>query len=427
MRKTIYVICHSGMSSHDVLEDALLGAGVSALNFPGYQNSAGAQNGRCFSDLMQRHGLDATKPMPDGWGSVMQRDFANLVGLPLQNMLDSDLRFAYVSDSANAYFIDAWRTVCREFGVSVRFLYIRNFPWERPDSDTLNNGWSEFSVATTVLRQQGSDVLCFDKADWQLDGDVAKQAIGRLISGGSVVSTLPVNDVLRSVHLEAHKGAVDELPYELRVLSSVFAGQHFGMPLLLDADNDHLQLLQVISSLDTAIYRLLSRPEHSMRLAPQSWGQSRLAIAASQDDGWATVVFDLQQRLNDSEAKVRELQAVAHDTVKAAAALKAAKAAANNGTAGGGPGGGPRVQPDRPKGGGGGGRKENPKPAQSPAKRTGAPGAGTSSVQLNAVATAKPVTPAGRKWRKFRNNPALFFADAKNPVVRNLGGLIWRR
>ena len=391
MRKTLFVLCHARSVDCEPLERTLVAAGVPRLDLGLGHNKIADDLTGVLEAMLANHGLALDKCIPDEWAHNIQDDFEELSLPPLGLFLQGDASAMYVSGTANAILIDLWRAVCAKLDLAVRFIYVRHFGWVNSDSINTTNLLSDFNVAAAVIRQHGSDILCFDVADWGATAETAERAVWRLVQGGGVSGGLPAQTLSEGLRVETSKPMM-RLPYELQMITDLFAGQHFGTPLMWHNGREDVELVCRFAARDSAIFHLLGSSFCSLE-KNDSRAVSEESSKRSDKDAWRDLVFELKGRLESAETLIREFQAVDHDTRKGAPAQQK-KASVQN----------VQAKPKNPPSV----VKKSVTPAEFPPPTT-------------------ELTPFERKWRKFRRDPALFFADAKNPMVRGVGGLFWRR
>ncbi len=247
MKKQLFVLCHSDRASAGAIEAAMNASQVPSLVPTADANSQSLSS--ILEGVLATAGLMPGHMFPRGWAATLQPSFDAVVSFYIDNLLAGQAPACYVSASANAFFVDAWRSLCARMSVAVRFIYVRDFSRLYLPSTEAPLTTVDFNVALAMLRQAGADVLCLELDELRL----GEPLLAPLISGSRSPAQLPaaqVADVLRSV-----PGVLrPELPAEIVALHRLFAGRRRGIVLTVPENSPELALLESSAQPHTAFH-----------------------------------------------------------------------------------------------------------------------------------------------------------------------------
>lgn len=182
-----------------------------------------------------------------------------------------DGKFLVVELSGRAYLLPSWRAFCRQKGLLLRVVYLRDFT-RLYDSDPLV-AFSEFTFAVSMLQYANDDIFCFSLCQ---SGQADEHSLWRKITGEElachVFPDLSSLDEYESLH--------NSIPCELKTLINFFddvpdgsnikgKGKAVGALLSLACSTDSALNMHLLCShgtpRDGALPRLLSRIAHLER------------------------------------------------------------------------------------------------------------------------------------------------------------------
>lgn len=308
MKKQLFVLCYSDHASASAIEAAMNAGQVPSL-VPSADMS-GQSLSSILEGVLAMAGLTPERMIPRGWAAALQPSFDAVASFYVDDLLAGQATACYVSAAANAFFIDAWRSLCARMSVAVRFVYVRDFSRLYLPSTGAPLAPAEFNVALALLRQAGADVLCFE-AD-ELRGGGAS-LLAPLLSGSRSPAQLPaaqVADVLRSV-----PGVLrPELPAEIAALHRLFAGRRRGIALTVPADSPELALLESSAQPRTAFHLWLESGATSAAPAAASPGPAPAAPRAASD--MVALLLQKERHIDALVRQLREQEASAADSAK---------------------------------------------------------------------------------------------------------------
>jgi len=427
MTKNLLVFCYGEQDGAKDAVKALHNTDICALG-------AADELDGLLRNVFDAVNLSSRGALPVEWGRQTIGMFESVVHGYLSDFCASVKNWAYVCSSFNSFYIENWRQACQNFGIVPRFVYIRNFPWQCSNSSA--SAVESFCTAAAVVRQHGTDILCYDNNDWVTHAKASQARLMRIVNGGGQVAMSAGARIAATVGADKNQNiSLDQLPIELQALSHLYAGRHFGAPLFIEGREDSLATIEWSTSRASAIFELMRMRSEikgsDVRAQPTNIRPPiPLGVRA---ETYRPLVQGVRGRLNEARAQLKEIEAKASGIT----ARNAAVPARNPGTAraGGGAAVAKRPAAGKPAAtAGGGGAAKSPSAGGKQGGGAASAGARASPSGLSEKKKAKVASPIeknktksafSRKWAKFRRDPALFFADAKNPVVRRLGGIIW--
>ncbi|WP_128003290.1 hypothetical protein [Piscinibacter defluvii] len=303
MNKQLFVLCHSDRACASAIEAVMNSCQIPSL--APEANPAGEDLSSILEGVLAMAGLTPTQMIPRGWAGALQPSFDAVAAFYLDALLAGQASSGYLSASANAFFVDAWRALCARMSVSVRFVYVRDFSRLYQPSKDAPMSAADFNVALALLRQAGADVLCFE-ADELRGGSTA--LLAPLLSGSRSPAQLPaaqVADVVRNL-----PGALRaELPAEIAALHRLYVGRRRGIALTLPAGSPDLALLESSAQPRTAFHLWL---ESGAASGARALAAATAVPAPARPDGdLVALLVQRERRIDALIQQLREQEAAA--------------------------------------------------------------------------------------------------------------------
>ena len=343
-----------------------------------------------LENILLAAGFEPDAPLSNGWSSRTQAGFDAVLSFYLDDYLAGGDQQRFVASANNAFFIDAWRSLCKRMGISVRFVYIRNFSnLYRATSDAPITA-ADFDVALAMARQAGPDVACFDMVDWEESAETANHAFASVFNGALNQVQLPAAQLV-SILRAVPRLIRTDLPVEIEALHHLYEGKHYGLPLLLPADSTWLEMVEGAAHPKSALSLWLSLMDSQGPRLPE--------LSAALASPGSSVLVDRSAML--SAACDNALQPLRRELVELKLKIKEYEAAPGN-----------KAQRNKAPGNKAPGNKAQPNKVQGKQSAPDIRNAGLSR--------------SARLWRKFKNDPAQYCADSKFSLVRSLGRVVLR-
>jgi len=396
MKKCLVVLCFSSCDHLAPIQQFLATPDISPMASDAIQWCDYGSLENVLTGILHATGLCSNYPLPVNWSNQIQPSFDAAMCLYLDTFLGAKDQRQFVQAKSNAFFVDAWRSLCKRLGIMVRFIYVRDFSKLFNPATGTPISITDFNVALAMARQAGTDIACFDVQDWENCEEIANNAFISCFTAKVNDSKLPVSrlgDILRASPSPLRK----DIPDEIEALHHLYAGKHYGMPLIFPMNLQSLEIVESSARPNSALCMWLKMAKTTNNPF-ENLDTRNCTVPVNYEErnddfqiALKTSLLPIRKRMQELRLKVLEYEAITKKHPR-------------------------QVVP--------------PKNTQANKKipsHTKAESMGDEKfpeiIKKNNIKRNRFF----RLWRKFKSDPAQYFADSRHSTLRRLGVILYRQ